>query len=255
MLGDEGTWRQSRGQSLLARTVGPGPRQKCRQMRAWSSLSASRVIRFFGQNLATAASFVPTAASNAPLSSFDKLELERHDLKKIKLCQEPFRGAASSSTYRIILHPYRISFDAFHRVDDGDRLNMEAFEFREFFPSPVPTVSHRAVHGSSGTGLALTLRAAGLTTLQRIHFHGSLDSCSSELDHRRHRVCDEVSISIRAWSCDIAGRSLVHRVREKEKCATPWYLVRPGYRCCTRTLNSNRNHFAARGGRLRDRKQ
>jgi hypothetical protein len=32
---------------------------------------------------------------------------------------------------------------------------MEASEFRELFPSLVPTVPHRVVHGSSGTGLAL----------------------------------------------------------------------------------------------------
>ena len=54
---------------------------------------------------------------------------------------EPFRGAWRCFLIdnRIILHPYRISFDAFHRVDDGDSLNMEASEFRELF---VPTISH-----------------------------------------------------------------------------------------------------------------
>ena len=40
-------------------------------------------------------------------------------------------------------------------MDDGERLNMEAPEFRELFPSLVPTVPHRVVHGSSGTGFAL----------------------------------------------------------------------------------------------------
>jgi hypothetical protein len=45
--------------------------------------SANHAAQFFGQTLATAASSVPTPASNARLSSFDKIVAESHDLKKI----------------------------------------------------------------------------------------------------------------------------------------------------------------------------
>ncbi len=89
------------------------------------------------------------------------------------------RGAGRlNGTYRIILHPGRISFDASHRVDDGDRLNTEASEFRELFLSLIPTVSHLLVRGSSGTGLALAQVQQG-RQVKRIPFHGSLDLCPS----------------------------------------------------------------------------
>jgi len=63
-------WKSSRDQSSPVRTAQRRPRQACRRMRAWSSLSAPRAAQFFGPNQATAASSVPMAASRAHRFSF-----------------------------------------------------------------------------------------------------------------------------------------------------------------------------------------
>jgi len=68
-----------------------GPKLRCRQKRALSSLSASRVTQFFGRNPATAACSVPTPTLNAPLFSFGKIAAVSAE----QCGQEPFRGVAA----------------------------------------------------------------------------------------------------------------------------------------------------------------
>lgn len=76
-------WRQSRAQLLPARTAGRGQRRICQATPVLSTSSASHVARFFGRSLATAASSVPTGASNVRLSSFDKDAAGLHSLNQV----------------------------------------------------------------------------------------------------------------------------------------------------------------------------